>query len=50
MDDVKCPPRLLFLVSEIKHPLTAIHDLPAPLNELDGGTIQIESQTILAHF
>ncbi len=50
MDDVKCPPRLLFLVSEIKHPVTAIHDLPAPLNELDGGTIQIESQAILAHF
>src|SRR5580700_10242335 len=50
MDDVKCPPRLLFLASEIKHPVTTIHDLPAPLNELDGGTIQIESQAILAHF
>jgi hypothetical protein len=49
MDDVKRATCLLLLVAEIEHPMTAIHDLPAPLNERDRGAIQIESQTILAH-
>ena len=40
---------LLFLTSEIEHPVAAIHDLPTSLNQCDGGTIKIERDAILAY-
>jgi hypothetical protein len=42
MDYLKCPSGLLFLASEIEHPLTAINDFPAPLDQPDSGTIQVK--------
>jgi hypothetical protein len=42
MDYLERPPGLPFLISEIKHPVTAINDFPAPSNQFDRGTIQIE--------
>jgi acyl-homoserine-lactone acylase len=49
VDYLECPAGLLFLTSEIEHPMAAIHDLPTSLNQCDRGTIEIERQAILAY-